>query len=50
MHRSTPCLSEEQLVVAQIHDGVLPALPELLSGLGILQGTDTLELYRCTSW
>ena len=46
MHRSVPCLSEEQLIIAQIHDGILPALPKFYSHLGILQGTtDQLESY-----
>ena len=30
-------LGEEQLIIAQVHDGVLPALPQLLCNLAILQ-------------
>ena len=36
MHREAPCLGEEQLVITQIHDGILPAVSQLLSRLGIL--------------
>ena len=38
MHRLKPCLSKEQLIITQIHDGILPALTQLFSNTGILQG------------